>query len=80
MAYSKTTKKKTVAVKAQTVKTVEQLKTELAEKKQDMLDSRKSLIAGEMVNPRAIRTLRKDIARLLTAIREDEIKSQKGNK
>jgi large subunit ribosomal protein L29 len=80
MADSKTTKKKTVAVKAQTVKTVEQLITELAEKKQDMLDSRKSLIAGEMVNPRAIRTLRKDIARLLTAIREDEIKSQKGNK
>jgi len=80
MADSKTTKKKTVAVNAQTVKTVEQLKTELAEKKQDMLDSRKSLIAGEMVNPRAIRTLRKDIARLLTAIREDEIKSQKGNK
>jgi large subunit ribosomal protein L29 len=80
MADSKTTKKKTVTVNAQTVKTVEQLKTELAEKKQDMLDSRKSLIAGEMVNPRAIRTLRKDIARLLTAIREDEIKSQKGNK
>jgi large subunit ribosomal protein L29 len=80
MADSKTNKKKTVAVKAQTVKTVEQLITELAEKKQDMLDSRKSLIAGEMVNPRAIRTLRKDIAKLLTAIREDEIKSQKGNK
>lgn len=80
MADSKTTKKKAVAAKAPSVKTVEQLKSELAEKKQDMLDSRKSLIAGEMVNPRAIRTLRKDIARLLTAIRKDEINSQKGNK
>lgn len=80
MADSKTTKKKAVAVKAPAVKTIEQLKAELAEKKQDMLDSRKSLIAGEMVNPRAIRSLRKDIARLLTAIRKDEINSQKGNK
>lgn len=41
---------------------------QLEAKRTDLRDARKSLASGELVNPRIIGTIRKDIARLLTTI------------
>ena len=60
--------------KAAVVKTVDDLKKELAEKRNDLLQAERSHAAGELVNPKALRSLRKDIARLLTQINEKESK------
>lgn len=60
--------------KAAVVKTVEDLKKEVAEKRHDLLQAKRSHAAGELVNPKALRSLRKDIARLLTQINEKESK------
>jgi len=60
--------------KAAVVKTVEDLKKEVAEKRNDLLQAKRSHAAGELVNPKALRSLRKDIARLLTQINEKESK------
>jgi len=60
--------------KAAVVKTIEDLKKELAEKRNDLLQAKRSHAAGELVNPKALRSLRKDIARLLTQINEKESK------
>lgn len=60
--------------KAAVVKTVKDLKKELAEKRNDLLQAKRSHAAGELVNPKALRSLRKDIARLLTQINEKESK------
>ena len=68
MAEAKKTAK--VAV----VKTVEDLKKEVAEKRHDLLQAKRSHAAGELVNPKALRSLRKDIARLLTQLNEKESK------
>ena len=62
------------ATKAAVVKTVDDLKKELAEKRNDLLQAKRSHAAGELVNPKALRSLRKDIARLLTQINEKESK------
>ena len=62
MAEAKTT------VKAAVVKTIDDLKKELAEKRNDLLQAKRSHAAGELVNPKALRSLRKEIARLLTQI------------
>ena len=61
-------------VKAAVVKTVDDLKKEVAEKRHDLLQAKRSHAAGELVNPKALRSLRKDIARLLTQINEKESK------
>ena len=68
MAESKKT------AKAAVVKTVDDLKKELAEKRHDLLQAKRSHAAGELVNPKALRSLRKDIARLLTQLNEKESK------
>ena len=60
--------------KAAVVKTVDDLKKELAEKRNDLFQAKRSHAAGELVNPKALRSLRKDIARLLTQINEKESK------
>ena len=60
--------------KAAVVKTVDDLKKELAEKRHDLLQAKRSHAAGELVNPKALRSLRKDIARLLTQLNERESK------
>ncbi|XMT17466.1 50S ribosomal protein L29 [Candidatus Saccharibacteria bacterium oral taxon 488] len=60
--------------KAAAVKTVDDLKKEVAEKRNDLLQAKRSHAAGELVNPKALRSLRKDIARLLTQINEKESK------
>lgn len=56
------------SVKAAVVKTIDNLKKELAEKRNDLLQAKRSHAAGELVNPKALRSLRKEIARLLTQI------------
>jgi ribosomal protein L29 len=71
MAETKTTKK--TVKKADEVKSIETLKEELQAKLSDQLDARKSHAAGELVNPRVLTSLRKEIARLHTAIRAAEI-------
>ncbi len=65
----KTTAKKAAPKTAVEVKTVEQLHEELAALQQENLNSRKSHIQGELVNPRVLTVQRKNIARLHTAIR-----------
>ena len=56
------------SVKAAVVKTIDDLKKELAEKRNDLLQAKRSHAAGELVNPKALRSLRKEIERLLTQI------------
>lgn len=56
------------SVKAAVVKAIDDLKKELAEKRNDLLQAKRSHAAGELVNPKALRSLRKEIARLLTQI------------
>jgi len=51
-----------------TPKTEVSLIDQLAAKRADLLEARKSHAAGELVNPRVIGSLRKDVARLLTTI------------
>ena len=55
-------------VKAAVIKTIDDLKKELAEKRNDLLQAKRSHAAGELANPKALRSLRKDIARQLTKI------------
>lgn len=77
---AKTTKpaaKKTVKKEAPVVKTLDDLKKDLAAKQKDLLEAKRGHRAGELVNPRAITHNRKDIARLKTAIRAEELKGDK---
>ena len=48
------------------------LTEQVAAKRADLLEAKKSHAAGELVNPRVITSLRKDIARLLTTINAKE--------
>ena len=79
MAEKKTTKK-TAPKKATEVKTIDQLNTELQTKIQDQLEAKRSHASGELVNPRVITSIRKDIARLHTAIRAAELAELKESK
>ena len=72
MAEAKTTKKSAPKKDAK-VKTIDQLREELATKKADQIASKRSHAAGELVNPRVLTTTRKEIARLHTAIRAHEL-------
>jgi ribosomal protein L29 len=74
MADKKTTKK------AEEVKTIEQLQADLVTKIADQLAAKRSHAAGELVNPRALTLVRKDIARLHTAIRAAELATVKESK
>ena len=67
------------AKKAEEVKTVEQLRSDLETKQTELLEARKSHAASELVNPRVITHTRKEIARLKTAIHASEL-SEKENK
>lgn len=76
MADKKTTK----TAKATEVKTIDQLQAELTAKQNDLIEAKRGHKLGELTNPRAITVMRKEIARLHTAIRADELKSVKENK
>lgn len=69
MADKKTTK----TAEATEVKTLEQLQAELVTKQNDQIEAKRGHKLGELVNPRVLTTLRKEIARLHTAIRAAEI-------
>jgi ribosomal protein L29 len=58
---------------AKTIKTVEELREDLKAKVKDLNEAKRGLASGELANPRIIRTLRREIARLNTAIRADEL-------
>jgi ribosomal protein L29 len=73
MADKKTTKT------ASEVKTVEQLREDLAAKQNDFVEAKRSHAAGELVNPRVITHTRKEIARLHTAIRAAELEPKESN-
>ncbi len=72
MADKKTTK-------AAEVKTLEQLQTELATKRADLLAARRGHAMGELANPRVLTSTKKEIARLLTAIRAAENAEKESN-
>lgn len=71
---------KKTAKTASVVKSIDKLRAELAAKRQELLDSCRSHKAGELVNPRALSQIRKEIARLLTAIRAQELAAEQENK
>lgn len=71
MADKKTIAKKT-AKEATEVKSLGQLHDELAAKRNDLLEARRGHAAGELANPRVLTSTKKEIARLLTAIRAAE--------
>lgn len=75
MADKKTTTK-SIVKKAEEVKSIEQLHTELVAKRVDLLASRRGHAAGELANPHILTSTRKEIARLLTAIRADELRKK----
>jgi len=75
---AKTTVKATK--KATEVKTIDQLKNDLAAKQTDLITAKRGHKAGELTNPRVITVTRKEIARLHTAIRAAEIAEKKENK
>ena len=60
------------AKNAEIVKTVDDLKKDLDAKRKDLLEAKRSLASGELVNPRVLGAYRKDIARLLTEINVKE--------
>lgn len=73
------TKSTKTATPAKEVKTLEQLREELTAKQSDLLDSKRSHAAGELVNPRVLTNTRKEIARLHTAIRAAELAEKESN-
>lgn len=72
------TPKKKIVEKAEIV-SLEQLYATLETKQKDLLEAKRSNAAGELVNPRVITTTRKEIARTLTAIRAEQLKSVSAN-
>ena len=60
------------AKNAEVVKTVDELKKDLDAKRKDLLEAKRSLASGELVNQRVLGAYRKDIARLLTEINVKE--------
>ena len=76
----KTAVKKAAPKKATEVKSLADMRKDLAAKREDLIASRRSHRAGELVNPRVLGTTRKEIARLHTAIRAAELAEQKESK
>ena len=80
MAEAKQTTKKPAAKNATEVKTIADMQNDLASKQADLLESKRSHRAGELVNPRVLGTSRKEIARLHTAIKAAELAAKKESK
>jgi ribosomal protein L29 len=78
MAAEKTTKK-AAPKKAAEVKTIDQLRADLASKTAELIAAKRSHRAGELVNPRVLTVTRKEIARLHTAIRAAELTAKESN-
>jgi ribosomal protein L29 len=75
------TKKTTKTVKeAAEVMTIDQIRVELLASRNTLIEAKRGHRMGELTNPRVITVTRKKIARLLTAIRADEIAKSKEDK
>ena len=77
MAEKKAVKATKSTKEAPVVKSLDDLKNELATKLSDQLEAKRGHRAGELQNPRVLTHTRKDIARLKTAIRAEELKETK---
>jgi large subunit ribosomal protein L29 len=51
----------------------DEIETKLAEAKEELFNLRFQLVTGQLDNPMAIKIMRKEIARILTVIREREL-------
>ena len=78
MAIIKKTAKN--AKQATEIKTLDQLRVDLAAKQNDLIEAKRGHKAGELTNPRVITATRKQIARLHTAIRAAVIAATKESK
>lgn len=58
------------------IKGLDQLREALVKKQHDLVTTKRSHRAGELVNPRVLGTIRKEIARLHTAIRAEVAKKE----
>ena len=56
------------------------LATQLTQKRVELIEAKRSHAGGELVNPRALGKIRKEIARLETAAKQAAIKEQKESK
>lgn len=70
--------KKTIKKTAE-IKNIQQLHEELAAKRADLLEARRGHGAGELTNPRVLTMTRKEIARLLTAIKAAKTHAKEDN-
>lgn len=59
--------------------TTDELNTKLKELKSEHFNLRFSHATGQLANPMMLNTIKKDIARVLTILREREIKEKKAN-
>ena len=57
--------------------TTEELQTKLKTLKEELFNLRFQLAINQLENPTRIKAVKKDIARVLTVIREQELKSSK---
>ena len=73
-------KKKTDNIVDKVENTAEALEIDLQTKRKDLFDAIRSHRTGELVNPKVISKYRKDIARVLTKLREAEITERKESK
>lgn len=60
-------------------KTAEELKAELTAKQREYVEMKRTHAAGELTNPRQLRALRRDIARINTVISEPKANDAKEN-
>lgn len=56
----------------------DELETKFAEAKEELFNLRFQLVTGQLDNPMRIKVMRKEVARILTVIREREIKVLEG--
>lgn len=73
-------KKKTEDIVDKAENIIEKLESELQVKRKDLFDAVRSHRAGELVNPRVISNYRKEIARVLTKLRQEELANRKETK
>jgi large subunit ribosomal protein L29 len=66
----KTTKSVTFSIADLRKLPVDELQNKLQTARADLLEARKSLAANELANPRVVRKMRREIARILTIIAE----------
>ena len=56
----------------------DELESKLAEAKHELFNLRFQLVTGQLDNPMAIKVVRKQVARLLTIMRERELEAHEG--